>query len=680
MSLWTRIRNAGRSGRLNREIEEELAAHIAEAVDHGREASEARTAFGHPLQRREEIRDIRLVPWLDSLRADAIFGWRQIVKRKATSAAAILSLALAIGACTSAFRLIDALLLRPLPIANPERLYSCFNVSTLSAGPPMTLDGYEYPMFRQMRAAVSDRADLIAASYTERTDVTYGSKEATEKAYRQYVSGAMFASFGLRPALGRLLTEDHDRAAGAHPDAVLSYDYWTRRFAQNPDVLGSRLQMGDKLYRIVGVSARHFTGIEPGTATDIFVPTMMDPRVDGVDNSWVRILVHLKPGVTVESVRQQLQVPYLEFRKELAKRRFAGMSPDRVQRFLNEDLMLAPAAAGVSRMQREYRVPLIALGVLVALVLLIACANVANLMAAQAAARAREMALRVSIGAGRARLLQLVLIESAWLAFLAAAIGAAFAWWSAPFIVARINPADNPARLDLPADWRVLGFAFALTAAVTLLFGLAPALRASAVEPASALKGGSDPHARRRLMRASIAMQVAFCFLVLFVAGLFMATFRRLSNQPIGFSSDRILLLDAVTDRAQTPAHWDEVAQYLRTTPGVERVAVAGWPLLKGDAMIGSVSVNGQPPAADAAYFIDVSPGWLDTMRIPLEAGRDFRETDSALWVWWGRPAPSSAPPGAAIVNDAFARQYSTVKTRWGDTLRRPKDARASRL
>ncbi len=201
-------------------------------------------------------------------------------------------------------------------------------------------------------------------------------------------------------------------------------------------------------------------------------------------------------------------------------------------------------------MQKDYRRSLAALGVLVALVLLIACANVANLMTAQAAARAREMALRVSIGAGRWRLVQLVLVESAMLAFLAAAIGALFAWWSAPFVVGRINPPDNPARLVLPADWRVLGFGLALTFGVTLLFGLAPALRASAVKPASALKGGDDPHSRRRLMHALIAVQVAFCFLVLFVAGLFVATFDRLSNQPTGFSADRLLTLETVAQRA----------------------------------------------------------------------------------------------------------------------------------
>jgi putative ABC transport system permease protein len=658
MSWWSRIANVFYEDRLNREVDEELESHIAEAVERGCTPDEARRTFGSTLRQREQSRDIRLLPWLDSLRADAVFGWRQLMKRKVTSAAAILSLALATGACTSAFRLIDALLLRPLPIAGAERLYSCFNLSNLSGGPPLVLDGYEYPMFQQMRAAAKGQAELIAVSYAERTDLTYASDQEMEKAFVQKVSGWMFRSFGLRPALGRLLTEQDDLTPGAHPYVVLSYDYWTRRFGHDPKVLGRTFRMGDELYQIVGVSGEGFTGVETGTATDIFVPTMMDRRVTGADNSWIRILVQLKPGVAVESVRDRLQIPYREFRKEVAKRRFAGMSRDRIERFLSESLMLAPAAAGVSRMQRDYRRPLVALGVLVALVLLIACANVANLLTAQAATRAREMALRVSIGAGRWRLVQLMLVESAWLAILAGAIGGVFAWWSAPFIVARINPPDNPARLALPADWRVLGFALLLTLAVTLLFGLAPALRASSVKPAGALKGGEDPHSRRRLMRGSIAVQVAFCFLVLFVAGLFVATFDRLSSQPTGFSSARILLLDATAVSAQPPVYWDQVAQHLRTVPGVETVALAGWALLKGDATIGSISVNGGPPSADIAYFIDVSPGWIDTMKIPLIAGRDFRAGDSAFWAWWGGHASPSTPAGVAIVNEAFVRQY----------------------
>jgi predicted permease len=643
MSLWSRFVNVLRGNRINREIDEELESHLAEAVDRGRDPAEARRAFGSTLRLRESSRDIRLLGWLDSLRADAVFGWRQLLKKKVTSAAAVLSLALAIGACTSAFRLIDALLLRPLPVANPERLYSLSFQTVGGDGRPAVIDTHEYDLFRRMRAAVKDRAELIAASNTNPLDLTYKSDQEMEKAPVQFVSGWMFNAFGLRPAAGRLLTESDDAAPGAHPYAVLSYDYWTRRFGRDPKTIGRSFRMDSHVYTIVGVLERSFTGTQTGTVTGIFVPTTMSPYVTR-GNGWLRILVLLQAGTAAEPVHQRLRSTFRAFREEWASR-FTNTRPEQIDRYLKETLLMESAAAGVSRMQRDYRRPLIALGVLVALVLLIACANVANLMTAHAAARAREMALRVAIGAGRWRLVQLVLVESAWIALLAAAAGALFAAWSAPFVVGRIDRPESPARLLLPADWRVLGFGLVLTLGVTLLFGLAPAWRASAVKPAGTLKGGEDPHSRRRLMHALIGVQAAFCVLVLFVSALFVSTFDRLSNQPTGFAAERILLLDTVAQRDQPPAYWSMVAEHLRATPGVEQVAWAGFPLLGGTVSIRPISIGGAAPGStDSAYFLNVSPGWIDIMRIPLLAGRDFRAGDGY--------------PGVAIVNQAFVKHF----------------------
>src|SRR5580692_5041587 len=575
MSLRSRLVNVLRGDRLNREIDEELEAHLEEAIAEGRDPVEARKSLGSALRHRERSRDVRLVSWLESLRADAVFGWRQLKNNKVTSAAAILSLALAMGACTSAFRLIDALLLRPLPMAQPERIHVVAFEGAGADGKLLTYDSCSDPMFRQMRSEVKEQAELIAVSYEDRVDLTYGSDQEMEKEYLQYVSGWMFSSFGLRPAWGRLLSESDDLKPGANPYAVISYDYWTRRFGRDPQVIGRSFRVGDTGYRIVGVAEKGFTGTETGTVTSIFVPMMMkNPRTLASSNHfWMRTFVQLKPGVEVAPVQEKLRAVFRGLQEERAKT-FVGMPKQRLEQFFSEKLIVEPAAAGRSNLQRDYKRALTILGALVALVLLIACANVANLMTAQAAARAREMALRVSIGAGRWRLVQLVLVESAMLAFLAATIGGLFAWWSAPFVLGRINPPDNPARLFLPADWRVLGFAIVLALGVTLLFGLAPALRASAVKPATALKGGEDPHSRRRLMHALIAVQVAFCFLVCFVAGLFVATFDKLSNQPTGFSSDRLLALETVAQRPQPPVLWNQVAQHLRALPGVEKVAM----------------------------------------------------------------------------------------------------------
>jgi putative ABC transport system permease protein len=378
MSLWSRIANVLRGDRLSREIDEELAAHIEEAVEQGRDPAEARRAFGSPLHQREASHDVKVIAWLDSLRADAVFGWCQIKKRKVTSAAAILSLGLAIGACTAAFRIVDALLLRPLPVSHPERLYALFYQELGADGKFQTYDDYSYPMFRPMRAAVSGQADLLAISYASQMDLTYASDDEMERAYWQYVSGWMFDTLGIRPALGRLLNENDDLEPGASPVAVLSYDYWTSRFGRDPKVIGRTLRMGNDVYSIVGVAGQGFTGTEPGTMIDIFVPTMMKAAaVDNPDWAWFRTLVFLKPGIAVEPVHEKLHAAVRAFWEVQVK-----SHPEAPQQLLdsivNQRVLLEPAASGVSATQQSYSRALAALGVLVALVLLIACANVAQ--------------------------------------------------------------------------------------------------------------------------------------------------------------------------------------------------------------------------------------------------------------------------------------------------------------
>jgi predicted permease len=528
-------------------------------------------------------------------------------------------------------------------VANPERLYDLTRQGIDPEGKAGTFDGWAYPDFQLMRAAVADQAELIAVSFAEPVELTYKSDDEIERAYLQYVSGWMFTTLRVRPALGRVFTENDDLKPGGHPYAVLSHEYWSHRFGQDPKVIGRTFRMGNEVYEIVGVAEEPFTGTEPGTIVDIFVPTMMNPAVTRKDSTWHRTLAMVKEGAALEPMRQKLTATSRGFEEERAKG-LLGMSKQELDNFLNLIVLLEPAATGVSNLQSETRRPLAILGVLVGLVLLIACANVANLMTAQASARAREMAVRVSMGGGRWRLVQLVLVQSAWLALLAAVIGGFFAWWSGPFVVSMINPPDNPARLVLPADWRVLGFGLGLALGVTLLFGLAPALRASSVNPVSALKGGEDPHSKRRLMHALIAVQVAFCFLVLFVAGLFVATFQRLSNLPTGFSAERLLVLDTVAKNPQPAEFWEQVAEHLRSLPGVETVALTDSPLLGGSSWNNFISVNGGPSNGVLAYMRAVSPGWLEAMKIPLIDGRDFRASETQ--------------PGSAIVNETFAKTY----------------------
>ncbi len=643
MSLWSRLTNVVRAERLDREIDEELKSHIEEAIEQGRDPDEARKAFGSLLRHREQSRDTRLIVWLDSLRADVIFGWRQLMKRPSTSVAAVLSLALAIGSCTAVFRLIDALLLRPLPVEHADRLYAMVLRGIGPDGSMRDSDSNEYPQFLVMRKAVKEDAELIAVSWVDRADLTFGSDSEMEKAQRQFVSGWMFSSFGLKPALGRLFTSEDDAKPKASPYAVLSYDYWSRRFGRDPGVIGKNFRIGNELFEIVGVAPEGFTGTETGTFTDIFLPTMMHAGVLHDDWSWIRTFIQLKPNGNKERVRARLQAIWTTTQTDRAKG-FTNWPRGRVEKYLEQRVIVEPAAAGLSEMQQSYRTALIAIAVLVGLVLLISCVNIANLLTAQAAARSREMALRVSIGAGRGRLVQLLLVESGILAVLATLAGLGFAWWAAPFIVGRINPADNPARLALPADWRVMAFAAVVSIGATLLFGLLPAVRTSGITPAGALRGGDDPHSRRRLMYALIATQVAFCFLVHFAASAFAKTLERISSQPTGFTSERLLTLDTVAAPAQATEFWYQTADRLKEISGIEGVAIAGWPLLSGVGSNGFVSVNGAPPGPILGYFLNVSPGWLDVMKIPLLEGRDFR--------------PADVSPGVAIVNQAFAKEY----------------------
>jgi predicted permease len=595
--------------------------------------------------------------WLDSLRADAAFGWRQILKHKAASAAAILSLGLSMGASMAAFRLIDALFLRPLPVAHPERLYA-LTFENLFEGKIFVNEYFSYPAFRRLRDATKDEAALLAISFPERIDLTFGGDRETERAVRQYVSGRTFGEFGLKPALGRLLNESDDIAPGTHPYAMISYDYWTRRFGKDSSVLGRRFRNGREVLQIIGVTPEGFTGTDPGVFADIFLPSAMDASAVSDASTVYRIWLYPKSGGSLGELRERIHSALRSYREEEVKSWSAARAKEEKDFFVAARVTVASVATGRSYAQNSYQRAMAIFAVLVGLVLLIACANVANLMTAQAALRAREMALRVAIGAGRARLLQLVLIEGALIGVAASVAGLAFSAWAMPFLVGELNFANQALQLALPADWRVTAFALALTFAVTLLFALAPALHASSLTPVSALKGGGAPHFRRRLRNGLIVVQVAFCTLVLFTAGEFISTFQRMANQPTGFSSERLLTIESASDAGQPAQLWYQAMQRLRSLPGIESAALADYALMSFHAKTRFIWANGHVPDgtwSNSTWFLGVSPGWFETMRLGLLQGRDFRSAD--------------AYPSVAIVNETFARRYFAGESPVGRTF-----------
>src|SRR5436309_4838299 len=505
MSWLGRLARTLRSRKLDEELDEELRFHLEERAQElagdglapEEAAREARRRLGGPLALRETSRDVKLIPWLDSIARDVRFGLRVLRKDALVTGAAIVSLSLAIGACTAAFSLIEALILRPLPVADPETLVY-LNYARMQLDTDDTVS-FSYPLFERLREAGTPYVDLFGMSFQGwRRPVVFDDAGGQEERVRaQWVSGNAFSLLGTQPALGRLLSGADDLRPGDHPVAVLSHAFWRRRFGGSPSVLGRWLTLQEKQYQIVGWAGGRRAGTEPGLMTDLWVPNMMWNRqaLTQPDWQWFRIWGRLKPGVAVERARQALQPTLSEFLRERAR----GLRPDepreRVDRFLRSPLILRLAANGPSSLRQQLERPLWTLAGVVAVLLLVACSNVANLLVARGARREKEMALRLSIGAGRVRIAQQMIVESGLLAVAAAVLGAGFARVAAPFVVSRLSPASNPAYLDLHMNGTVFAFMAGLCALTTVLFGTVPALRCSTVSPNDTLKADGVRHA-----------------------------------------------------------------------------------------------------------------------------------------------------------------------------------------
>jgi putative ABC transport system permease protein len=667
MSWLSRLTNVFRSDRLDRDLDAELAFHIEARTDEliakglppEQAGREARRHFGNRLLLRESSREVKLISWLESVFQDVRFGLRMLLKNAGVSTAAVLSLALAIGACAGAFSLIDALILRPLPVHDPARLVYCsyaqfgagFNEGTF----------INEPLYDRFREASDRKLELFGIRLSG--PGTFGAGPLPRVTFRdsggedenvraQWISGDGFRILGVQPALGRVLVASDD----GRNNAVLSYSLWKGRFGANPAVLGSSFTYWHQQFQIVGVTQKGFDGLVPGYRVDLWFPkinaTTADDRYSGWDQVWGR----LEPGVKPEQARQALQAAFTNYRRDHTDEFIrAGGPPDQLPKYKSAPLNLRSGATGAPSMVRmDFERPLWILAAVVALVLLIACSNVANLLIARAAAREREMAMRISIGAGRARLLQQLLIESGLLAGLACVMGLAVTSETAPSIVNLLSPSDYPAYLDLQIGWRILGFVALIGVAVTVLFGLGPALRASSVSPHEALKtGGSKQSARSGLLRPLLASQVGFSFVVLFVGGLLLLSFHKITSVDLGFSKDRVVLINigigdsTKEERARVIA--TEVLDSIRRVPGVQAAAISDQGLIGGNfAWIETPGVRfpGREPEVRKPRCLAVSAGFFETMQIPLLHGRDVMGRDRT---------PELT---AVVVNQEFVRQY----------------------
>jgi predicted permease len=593
--------------------------------------------------------------------SDLRFAARMLAKNPGFSAVIVLTLALGIGANTAIFSLMDQVLLRPLPVRAPQELV-VLDGPGIFTGNTEDHPTFSYPMYLALRDGGGAAFQALVARYEAET--TLGWRGRTERAHAEAISGNYFGELGVAPALGRAFTAEDDRTPGGHPLVMLSHGFWTRRFGADPGVLGQALSVNGQPLTIIGVAAAGFQGLEVGRATDVFVPITMrrtltpTREADVFDwrSRWLKVVGRLAPGVDAKRAKAAIDVVYRQALAEDLKT-LPHYPPERRAEFLAKQIDLKPGAAGFSELREEVTAPLVVLMGMVGLVLLIACGNVANLLMARATARQKEVAIRLSLGASRARLVRQLLVESLVLSLLGAAAGVLVATWTGDLLL-RALPFENASRVfSGEPDLRVGLFTLVIGVATGLVFGLAPALQLTRPAVAGTLKdeaaavvGGSGGRLRRGLVIA----QVALSLLLLVGAGLFARSLHNLRALDPGFQADRLVAFSVDPalsgyDEARVQSFAVRVQEELRALPGVKNAAPSTGRLMSNSAWRRTVKVEGKERRDGEDWSPQnslVGPGFFDTVGFTLVAGRDFAPSDTAT------------SPKVAIVNEAFARFF----------------------
>lgn len=639
-----------RRRRLHRDLEAELAFHQEMARGNS-------IPLGNASVIREQALDLWRFTFFENLWRDAVYAARGLWRSPALVSTAVLSLGLGIGANTAIFSVIDAVMLKFLPVREPRQLV------TLTESGKVWFESY--PTFQRFHADGQAFSDIAAVSYyIDRSNITINGPAGNsdvDSAGVSLVSGNYFATLGVQPAIGRTITPDDDRIPGAHPVTVISYGYWKRRFAMAPDIAGRTLAFNGTMYTILGVAAPGFSGDEIGHLVDLWIPLAMTGQVvlerpgllANPNPPWLRIVARLKPGATVKQGEALLQIM---FRRALTEQ--GSLPPATIDEMMRRLHMgLEPSGKGFSEQRQAFAQPLIILMVLVGLVLLIACVNIANLLLARSAARSREMAVRLALGAGRARLWRQLLTESLLLALMGGAAGFLFSQWGAKALQAAVASGNISIHLDLQPDARVFAFTAALCLLTGILFGLAPAFRGSKVALTPALSGrgadtGNSP-GRFSLGKLLVVSQVALSLVLLIAAGLFVRTLHNLKSQDFGFDRERVLLVWTAPARIgrhnTTLAPLFQMAQErISALPGIISASATAYGLLGGSG--GSpVMVQGDVTRRfedRVTSWNQVGPRFFDTVGTRILAGRDFTDHDT------------EKAPHAAIVNQAFVQYY----------------------
>jgi putative ABC transport system permease protein len=683
MSFIHRLLNLGRSNALQRDIDREMAFHIEERVEELVAAgtprpealSIARRQFGNRTIQLENTRSADVVSWADSLIGDVRYGLRALRRSPVFTVVAVASLAMGIGFNTSIYSLIDAVVLRRLPVPHPEELVQVL-------GSDDDADGYfTNPLWEQLRDRQTGFVALAAWAET-RFNLADGGDARFVPA--QWVSGDYFRVFGMQPAIGRLITTSDDRR-GCAGTVVLAHRLWQSEHGGRHDILGTPMRISGKPFQIIGVlQPRSFTGPEVGREPSVYVPICTDgylrgeqSALDRRSNWWLRVIGRRDASLTLEQVRARV--------KAVAPDAYANTVPPNWPAADQADYVKRTFGArtveqGVSALRDQYSKALLVLMGTVAILLLIACANIANLLLARAAARHREVAIRMAIGAGRRRLVRQFLTESVLLALLGAVSGLIVVRWGSAALIALISlPNEAAVSLDLSLNWRVLTFTALATTVTVVIFGLIPAWRGTRIDPQAVMKANArgvvEGIARGRFTMAKslVVAQVALSMVLLVGAGLLVGSLRNLRTMDTGFEADGVLLVEADLRRTPWPARQRSLMRTrlldrLRALPGVLAGSMADLTPIGGSSWNGRIFVDGyEPENAQGAlvWFNEVSDGYFATMDIRLLSGRDFDARD----------VPTSSR--VAIVDELTAKKFfgtespigRQFRTKSGDTF-----------
>jgi predicted permease len=645
--------------RLNRrqfdeDLREEMRLHLEllqqEQLKSGLTTADARSAahrkFGNETSLRENSYFALGWEWLDNLRQDIAYGVRAMLRSPAITLVALLSLALGIGANTAIFSLLDAVIIKSLPVKEPGRLVLFGNKldQGISDGFPNPWL-YSYPFYREIEKRNHVFSEVAAAfSQTDRVHGFVEGRSDAESMNIQLVSGSYFPMLGVQAALGRTLSEEDDRSEGGHPVTVVSYAWWTSALARDPGVLGKKLKVGPTIFSIVGVAPAEFFGTKVGESPDMWIPLSMQKEIPpgwgGYDDQMfesLHLMARLKPGVTTAEANADANLLFQQILRGFSS---APLSQENLLNLDKTRVELTSMATGFSRLRYQFSEPLGILMVVVGLVLLIACANIANLLLARSTARTRELSIRQALGAGRKRLIRQLLTESLVLALAGGALGIAFASLARRLLLRMVSDGRDPLQLNVSVDMRLLLFTLAVTLATALLFGTIPAFRATRLNLVDALKDGrgqSGAPTKGKLAKILVVAQVALSLVLLVGAGLFVRSLINLTNIDTGFNKENVIRmrLDASSAGYKQDAKllrlYQQIEEHVSTLPGVLAASFSGFTFNEGtwnNRIWVQGYLNGHLDTD--VHHNAIGPNYFAAMGIPLLAGRGFGLQDTA--------------------------------------------------